>query len=223
MDFDLLIDAAWPALESARTGDWKARFSDGVTKRANSVLCTGPAGDIGEVERLYRERGLPAIFQVSDPELDRELADRGYLRADPTLVMRADLTGRHGALPVADQPPPGWTDVWWSVDGRPAADLPAAEKIITGVPAWYCGLADAAVGRGVPQGDTVGIYCMAVLPEARRRGLARRILDGLLGHARDQGLTSAYLAVTARNEAAQRLYAGAGFETVGGYHYRVRA
>ncbi|GAA2795619.1 hypothetical protein GCM10020219_078620 [Nonomuraea dietziae] len=75
-----------------------------------------------------------------------------------------------------------------------------------------------AVGRGVPQGDTLGIYCMATRPGARRRGLARSVLRALIRHA---GLASAYLVVTEGNVGARNLYRGEGFEPRGAYHYRV--
>jgi GNAT superfamily N-acetyltransferase len=229
MSFDDLIDRAWPALESVRLGDWKVRFADGVTKRANSVLCDGPDGDVAEVERLYRARGLPPVFQVSDPGLDAVLAERGYRIVDPTYVMTGPLTGPLTGPcspavnpPVVDAPPPGWLETWWAVDGRYADRLPIAAKIVTGVPAWYCAV-DGAVGRGVPQGGLLGIYCMATLPGSRRRGLARRVLQALLDRARQEGLTSAYLCVTAKNEPAQRLYEAAGFAKTAAYHYRVSA
>jgi ribosomal protein S18 acetylase RimI-like enzyme len=63
---------------------------------------------------------------------------------------------------------------------------------------------------------------MAVVPHARRRGLAREVLHALLNRGREQGARKAYLAVTAHNVAARALYEQTGFEAVGGYHYRVR-
>jgi ribosomal protein S18 acetylase RimI-like enzyme len=114
-------------------------------------------------------------------------------------------------------------ETWWAVDGRYGDGYEVAERICTGVPAWYGAVEEdgvaLAVGRAVPQGDTLGIYCMATRPEARRRGLARTVLRTLVRHA---GVGSAYLCVTAANEAAQALYQSEGFEVVGRYHYRVR-
>jgi [ribosomal protein S18]-alanine N-acetyltransferase len=56
---------------------------------------------------------------------------------------------------------------------------------------------------------------VAVLPEARRRGHARRLLDDLLELARGRGATLASLEVRPSNGAARALYAALGFVEVG--------
>ncbi|MDH3296778.1 MAG: ribosomal protein S18-alanine N-acetyltransferase [Gemmatimonadota bacterium] len=56
---------------------------------------------------------------------------------------------------------------------------------------------------------------IAVLPEARRRGLGRWILEGALRAARDRGAEEVYLEVREANVEARRLYEKAGFETIG--------
>ncbi|WP_241683064.1 N-acetyltransferase [Actinomadura sp. J1-007] len=84
-------------------------------------------------------------------------------------------------------------------------------------------LAGGRRGRtGRSAGEWLGIYAMAVAPEARRRGLARRVLRALMAWGRERGCTRAYLVVVERNEAARALYESEGFEPAGGYHYRVR-
>jgi ribosomal protein S18 acetylase RimI-like enzyme len=229
--FDRLVDEAWPAPYVEDIGGWRLRYADGVTKRANSVWPVAEPADAGgaiaAVERFYAERGLPAVFSLSAesrPEgLDGLLAARGYARVEPTLVMTAEPDHAGPAVrgvEITEEPSAGWLDLWWSVDGRHGSGLGAAREIMTGVPAWYVSAGDA-VGRGVPQGDWMGIYCMAVAPHARRRGLARNVLRALLGLGREHGVRAAYLAVTAHNTAARTLYASAGFEIAGGYHYRV--
>ena len=61
---------------------------------------------------------------------------------------------------------------------------------------------------------------MATRPDARRRGYATRILQGLLGAGQAQRLDSYWLLVTAANLGAQALYANAGFTETGRYVYR---
>ncbi len=61
---------AWPALETFVSDGWVLRFSEGYTRRANSVhpLSRGTrrlATKIEEAERLYRERGLTPIFKLT--------------------------------------------------------------------------------------------------------------------------------------------------------------
>lgn len=236
--FDRLVAAAWPAPYTERFGDWRLRYAAGVTKRANSVLPLGVPGDlraaIDAAESFYAARGLPTVFSLGDgawPGLDGVLDARGYEVVDPTLVMTADLpVPSAGALPsdrrassITDYPSREWLDLWWSVDGRYADQLDVASKILTGVSASYVQLGvGQAVGRGVPQGEWYGIYCMAVAAAARRRGLGRAVLCTLLAAARRQGARRAYLIVVERNGAARRLYERAGFRVAGRYHYRVR-
>jgi hypothetical protein len=42
LELDLLGARAWPSVETTSLGDWRLRFANGVTKRANSVLPLGP-------------------------------------------------------------------------------------------------------------------------------------------------------------------------------------
>lgn len=115
------------------------------------------------------------------------------------------------------------------VDERFGEDVEVAGRICAGVPALYAAVVEdgvaVSVGRGVPQrqpgsGTTLGLYCMATLPSARRRGLARSVIRALVAAS---GATSAYLVTTEGNTAAHGLYRGEGFEVAGRYHYRVKA
>ena len=76
--------------------------------------------------------------------------------------------------------------------------------------------------------DEAEVLTVGVVPEARRSGLARRLLAGLLDAAVQRGAHDAYLEVRTDNEAARSLYRSEGFDEVGvrrGYydHGRVDA
>jgi len=62
------------------------------------------------------------------------------------------------------------------------------------------------------RGNLFGIF---VTPAWRGRGLARSMLDQLLGHARAAGLRHVTLSVTSGNISARALYRAAGFLTIG--------
>jgi [ribosomal protein S18]-alanine N-acetyltransferase len=64
-------------------------------------------------------------------------------------------------------------------------------------------------------GESAEILTVGVVPEARRRGIARRLVDGLLDEACRRGAVEAFLEVRVDNDAAQSLYAGQGFAQVG--------
>ncbi|MCO6418874.1 GNAT family N-acetyltransferase [Siccirubricoccus sp. KC 17139] len=59
------------------------------------------------------------------------------------------------------------------------------------------------------------ILTLAVVPAARRRGCGAALLGAALGLAAGLGAEAMFLEVAASNEAAQALYAGAGFLPVG--------
>ncbi|MBB5084443.1 GNAT family N-acetyltransferase [Nonomuraea endophytica] len=234
MDFRRLVHEAWPAFEQHERDGWVLRYAGGVTDRANSVYARNVPEDMDAAleyaERFYAERGLTPVFTVGDPGLDQVLERRGYRRTRPVqaMVARLDTLPEPPAHPVRieDEPWDAWMDAWWSVDGRYADRIGDARRIVTGVPAWYAAVEQdgvpLAVGRGVPQGDTLGIYCMATLPAARRRGLGRGVIRALVRRAAAAGMSSAYLVVTEANDNAKELYRGEGFEVAGeGYHYRV--
>ena len=63
--------------------------------------------------------------------------------------------------------------------------------------------------------DCAEILTVGVVPPARRRGIARQLIDGLLVEARRRAAVEAFLEVRVDNEAAQALYAREGFAPVG--------
>jgi N-acetylglutamate synthase len=237
--FDRLVDEAWPAPCRTESGGWIFRHAGGVTKRANSVLPLGERGDlpqaVEEAESFYADLGLPCVFSVgggATEGLDAELANRGYRLVDQTLVMTAAIPGgSHGAGEAAIEVAPSerWLSTWWEVDGGRHPDggetsaREWAGRILRGVEAGYASLGKgSAVGRAVPQGEWLGVYCMAVLPAARRRGLGGSVLRALLAWGGGHGADRAYLVVTEKNAAARALYESEGFGVAGRYHYRVR-
>ena len=61
---------AWPSLETILYDGWALRFAAGYTRRANSVHPLYPSLDDDEEKarlclRLYRDRGLPAVFKLT--------------------------------------------------------------------------------------------------------------------------------------------------------------
>jgi hypothetical protein len=96
---------AWPAHADTDFDNWRLRFADGYTRRANSITPLGrshlPIADkLVTCERLYAERGLPPIFRLTPfapADLDEILERRGYRRGD--LVQVRALTFARGARP----------------------------------------------------------------------------------------------------------------------------
>jgi ribosomal-protein-alanine N-acetyltransferase len=64
-------------------------------------------------------------------------------------------------------------------------------------------------------GDEGWVNNLGVRRDAQRRGIGRALLEALLAEAERRGARRALLEVAADNVAAQKLYAGYGFEAVG--------
>ncbi|MFD6666631.1 GNAT family N-acetyltransferase [Micromonospora chalcea] len=126
---ELAADEAWPAPVRGRLGDWRLRWADGWTGRANSAL---PVGDpdrplpaaLDAVQRWYAERGGTALVNTPLPlaaPVGAELDARGWTARPPVLVQTVPL--RALAAPpdagLADTPPDADTPPLAGPDGPP--------------------------------------------------------------------------------------------------------
>ena len=76
---------------------------------------------------------------------------------------------------------------------------------------------------GVALAPESELYRIAVLPSARRTGVARRLLDAFFALLRDRSCETVYLEVRESNHAARGLYDSVGFSKVGirkNYYHR---
>ncbi|MEQ8966280.1 MAG: GNAT family N-acetyltransferase [Azospirillaceae bacterium] len=247
--YEETVLTTWPALEQVFYDGWILRFAGGFTGRANSVnplyagSGDGPAlpDKIARCERLYAERGLDCVFRLTplaDPELDAELAARGYERERTSIALILDLdrvvaetpaggdTGGSGLVLMA-RPEAAWVDAYQAAGARPAEARPLFEAILARIPgrAIYAMVADAggagaAVAQGVIDGERVHLVNIATAPGARRRGLARRLVAELAVQARRAGAVEGLIHVAADNAAAVALYDGFGAREAYRYHYR---
>jgi ribosomal protein S18 acetylase RimI-like enzyme len=231
--------AAWPALRELVHDGWVLRFSEGYTKRANSVNPLLPgrrplAEKILRCEALYRANGLPTVFRLPSflpPEIDAALAARGYETVDETLTRHMELrdftAAPDPAILLADAPGEAWLDGFAAISGLDARQRALHHRILRqiAVPAAYAviceGGAIAAVAIGAIWDRMVSFHSVATHPEHRRKGLGRRIMLSLLAWAKAAGAESACLQVVAANAPAIALYDGIGFtQEVSRYRYR---
>lgn len=87
------------------------------------------------------------------------------------------------------------------------------------VPCAWLLLEDVASLFVVADGPLCGIFDLAVRPEVRRRGLARRIAAAGADWAVGRGCTHGYLQVSATNRASIAPNAGMGFGESHRYRY----
>ena len=108
-------------------------------------------------------------------------------------------------------------------------DVAAAERIVAALPApyvapsgalWVAYDGDAAVGCLAMQEialDTAELKRMYVAPEARGRGVARRLTEHAIAVAAARGYSRLRLGTLTSMHAAQRLYTSAGFRRIEPY------
>ncbi|WP_346538338.1 GNAT family N-acetyltransferase [Micromonospora sp. DPT] len=242
IELELAADEAWPAAVRDRLGDWLLRSAAGWSGRANSAL---PVGDpdrplpaaLDAVERWYADQGQPAMVNTPLPlaaPVGAELDARGWGSQPPVLVQTVALA----ALPPAASTPAGSppvelaaapSDDWLAIAAGRKGGLPdAARHVLTAVDRVrfahvYADGTLVAIGRGTVtgRGRWLGLSLIEVVPQARRRGLAGRVIRALVHWGVAEGATHAFLQVEQRNTAAVTLYRGLGFTTHHTYLTRV--
>jgi GNAT superfamily N-acetyltransferase len=235
-DLERIAARGWRGRETHQLGEWLLRAGGGWTGRANSVL---PLGDPGVpledalrfVADWYAARGLPARFQLPLPlcaDVDAELETRGWPAYNPTLLLTSDLGPVRRSLAAVDdvrvdvEPSAEWLDAYHYRGGA----LPefAREVLVDADHPAFVSIDEGgevvAVGRAVVDDRWCGVTAIEVAVEHRRRGLATRLMRGLLDWAVELGARHIYLQVAEDNTAALELYRKLGFRLHHRYHYR---
>lgn len=227
---------AWPALREVLLDGWLLRFSDGLTRRANSANALGPLAraDAGACEALYRRQGQPTIFRVLtllDASVDKELEARGYTSEGESCVLYGDLkdieTAGDPRVRLLSQPNPGWFAAMAALQNHTAEQAQTYHRIVRqlAIPAVFATLAVAGETVALAYGAMHrGLFCyQSVITggRQRRQGHGRRIVTALAAWAKENGATGACLEVEAGNVAARGLYDAIGLKRkLYRYHYR---
>jgi ribosomal protein S18 acetylase RimI-like enzyme len=228
---------AWPARLVQPLSGWRLAFTDGLTRRLNSVQAIDWDADadlaaaLDGVEAFYTARGLPVRFRLtamSRPAgLDDDLAARGYTVEAPSDVMVAAIPLASTSPPAAEvalasAPSPAWLGLWLAGDDADPRRRAILERMTAATTFGSVRVAGETVGLGLMAVERgfAGIFAMQIRPPFRRLGLARALLHALAGEAHTRGVQQLYLQVEQDNEAALTLYRQAGFRFAYSYHYR---
>lgn len=235
---------AWPAREIVPLDGWLLRTHPAPSRRVNSVWPNGWEGrlplviKIERVEGFYKALDRPARYQVcpvARPEgLDAVLAARGYRLEAPTFVQIAETESvirdaqpaSEAVLEVFETLTDPWLSAYCRAQGAPISEIADRRAALVRIEQPVCYVQASvdgeavAVGRGVLEAGWMGIFGMATHTSCRRQGLGSAVLHALATCAHERGVRDLYLQVMENNPPARALYAGAGFETLYGYHYR---
>ena len=239
---------AWPAEVVQPLDGWRLRFTQGVSRRANSVWPHRndnhyPLPEkVALVEEFYGRYNLPSRYQIcpaAQPvELDAVLAERGYTVDAPTQVQTAEVaivlrhvrSNRSTAVRLSGAPTPAWLDAQRQIgqlqEGTANVRQGILQRIGRGsraVPVFVLaevGGEVAGIGLGVYEGGWLGIFNMMTDPRYRRQGVATAIVRRLAEWGQEQGAGQVYLQVMDNNTPAKGLYQGLGFATLYRYYYR---
>ena len=226
-------------LRSVQCDGWLFRFSERLTRRANSVNALAPTGhfletlDLAEIALMAPASAddLPAVSPGRD-EPDGSLHRSGYRRLDETLVLITDLKGDLRIYPdvtIATEPTPSWSEGFATANGISPVMRGVHDRMLASIlmRAGYATVVEdgkpVAYGLAVVECGMVGLFDIVTVSEARRRGAGRLLVKSLLAWGRSQGATASYLQVHGTNEAARNLYGSFGFQEAYRYHYRIRA
>src|SRR5690606_10139010 len=235
---------AWPASKNAIMGHWLLRSHHGYSKRANSANALQPGAGLNDqllrhIEAWYARQHLPCIFRLSplaDDSVDALLHADGYQLLEPSVFMQRPTN----PVDSAWQPKPGieftadsqpsdlWVHGYSAAKHQTPAQLEAQRALLQSIsaPCVYMTLFHegqaCAWGLAVLERVAVGLYEVLVRPGLRSSGLGHQLLCCLLKWACEQGASHADLQVLNGNVPAQSLYSRLGFQTVYGYHYRIK-
>lgn len=237
--FEELNFNAWPALRTVHYDGWLLRSSGGDSRRVNSVnpIAAGSIGleeKIPTAEAIYSRWGRRTIFRLTplaDAGLDEALVAMGYTLDAPTFVQIAEAQAYPSSplVRMFDRADETWIGAALTIRGVSGenATVFAAQHRAIGIETGWALVEEngavLAVGAVAVSRGWAGLHGIYVSKDVRRRGLARRLSEVLIGFAHAKGARRVWLQVELNNTAALSLYGGLGFGTAYAYHHRIQS
>lgn len=225
-----VIDATWPAASTREAGGFLVREGRGGGSRVSCASLEAPLEHADLDAAIAAHKALDQqpkfIIRPGEEALDAALAERGFELFDPVVIYAAPLARLSAEVPpvtaFAHWPPLAITREVWSESEIGAGRQAVAERASAPKAAILGRTQDRAAGAafvGIHAG-TAMLHALAVLPEFRRKGLARNIMAEAVRWAAGEGAETLALVVRRKNEAANALYRAIGMEAACYYHYR---
>ena len=224
---------AVPAPLNQFHGPLVLRAFHGGTGRANCAQAlqpeavADPAALLARIAGFHRARGLrPRLrsLPLDPPGLAETAAAAGWRSYDESLVLCGALAPMARRDPVVEALPAPDAR-WMAVVGSADYQTPTRQRekvegaALMTIPAAWLLLEDAACIFVAVDGPLCGMFDLAVRPEARRRGLARRIMGAAAAWGVAQGAAWKFSQVSATNEASLALNFAQGMRESHRYRY----
>ncbi|MCT2536478.1 GNAT family N-acetyltransferase [Aquibacillus koreensis] len=232
---------ALPALETQLVDGWIVRFSNGYTKRANSVNPLSPSNDevkekIVAMRNMYRTQNLKVVYKLTTnvfPEnLDAILEHEGYALDGLTSVQLLPL--HVGTAPPANNAViyNDFDDKWFTdfcaLNKVRETDRPTLKQMLQRIVPRVCYVTlfqdnkePLACGMGVLEDGYIGLFDIVTNEKYRNKGYAQQLISTILHWGKEHGAKHAYLQVVLDNHPALNLYSKLGFKEAYRYWYRI--
>ncbi|MEA1855326.1 GNAT family N-acetyltransferase [Cytobacillus sp. FSL R5-0569] len=231
----------WQPLSTLLYDGWVLRFSNGYTKRANSInpihYSTYDLNQkIRECEKNYSNNELSTTFKITPfvkPEnLDEILEEKAYSLIDCTSVQTMALNGiiepTYHSVKLDRNINIEWLDNFCRLNNVEEKNKDTMVQMLSNITTQKCFIslyykADViACGLGVIERDYIGLYDIVTDIKYRNQGFGEQLILNLLKWGKENGAKYSYLAVLLNNKPALRLYSKIGYSEIYKYWYRVK-
>jgi len=229
---------AVPAQRVAFDGSFVLRSFLGGTGRANAASSLSPVADpellarITRIESRYEAQKLRFRSTPLDPPgMADALSARGYVEKDETIIFLAPIEGiarMDAVIRVLAAPDDDWMAVTATAEHQVPARRAEKERAVSMmmVPAAWLVLYEAnqpvACISVVADGALAGFFDLAVVPQARRRGLGSQITRAAAQWAAEEGAAWLWAQVASANQASCAAQLSLGMREAYRYVYYVR-
>jgi hypothetical protein len=231
----------WQPLSTLLYDGWVLRFSNGYTKRANSInpihYSTYDLNQkIKECEKIYSNNDLRTTFKITPfvkPEnLDDILEEKDYSLIDSTSVQTMDLDRiiepTLHSVKLDTNINVGWINHFCRLNNVEENNKNTMVQMLSNIVTKKCFISlyhqgdVIACGLGVIEREYIGLYDIVTDSNFRNRGFGEQLILNLLKWGKENGAKYSYLAVLFNNDPALRLYSKIGYSEIYKYWYRVK-
>ena len=228
---------SWPALEESEVDGMVFRYSNGYTKRANSVNVLSQKNVnystlVAQCEEYFEGKGVPCIFRMpsfcDNKAFDTHLDGLGYKFQGRSLVLYRSLEfSTFDRAEIVVKSCEEWMASFCRINAVDVRNHHAHLEILKRIKDKVLMVVlveesvEVACGIGVISNGYFGLFDLVTEKSARNKGYALKLLNGMLSWAVSNGATNAYLQVVADNKPAINLYTKLGYKPCYEYWYRI--